>query len=267
MSSGFAAFKDRLNQKNLLPRASPVQSVGLMLPPEEYDRVRQDPSYISPQTMDRPPMNTRNRDLRGYNRRRRRGLQYHYEHDDDWVLQGHDLYPHRSTLQARAKLFFAVAIVTEVLMIAWPSTAISLWGLQQDGLTLAFAIHLFKALLLFIQVFKYTRVYKMYGRRKFSALWGIWTRRSHVRESFMLSTYGLVYGWVHIPLIVMYIIVTLTAKPLIDSDVLYWVQWPMGFVSLVQGYVAWCFIVSEMGIRKPLELYAPSLQRAKRSFG
>lgn len=194
-------------------------------------------------------------------------LLYHYDHDDDWVLQGHDLYPIRSNIQTRAKAYFALALLTELLMLAWPCTAIPVWGIQQAALTLAFSIHLFKALFLFIQMLKYTRVYKMYGRRNFSHIWGIWTRSSHVRDSFSLSTYGVLYGWVQIPLIVLYIIVALTAKPLIDSDTLYWIQWPMGLASLVQGYVAWCIIVSELAIRKQLEAYAPRLlQRGRKKI-
>ncbi len=183
-------------------------------------------------------------------------LNYHYEEDKhDWVLLGRDLYSHKHGIQRRANIFFALALLFDLALLAWPSTAIPVWGIQNAILTLAFGIHLFKALVLLWALVAETHVYKMYGRRAHSFVWGIWTRRSHVRTNTALSIYGFTYGWVQIPLMVVYIILALTSHPLGLPAVLWWTQWPMGFVSLVLGYISWCFIVSEMAIRKNLEQY------------
>lgn len=252
--ANFDAFRKKLHSSNAFGQAAfstPLHD-DLMLPP----------GYAPGGPLEHEP---RPRMIPTAPRRSKPRLAYHYGDDiGDWVLHGHDLYPHRSQIQARAKLFIAVAIVTEILMLAWPATALSIWGIEQAFLTFFFAIHLFKAFVLMGEICTYTRVYKLYGRRNFSFLWGIWSRVSHVRDSFFLSTYGVLYGWIHIPLIAFYIILAATSKPLIESDVLYWTQWPLGIVSLLQGYVAWCFIVSEMAIRKQLEMYAPSLRKPKK---
>jgi len=188
---------------------------------------------------------------------RKMPLQYHYEEDQgDWVLMGHDLHPLRRSIQMRANFFFAVAMFIEVAILAWPATAISLWGITEAILTIAFFIvHVPKITLLIWAIFAETHVYKMYGRRTYSVFWGLWTRRSHVRSNTALSIYGFIYGWVQVPVMLTYILLALTAYPLGLPTVLWWVQWLMGIVSLVAGYVAWCFIVSEMAIRKNLEQY------------
>jgi hypothetical protein len=191
--------------------------------------------------------------------RRRRGLplRYHFEEDrGDWVLMGHDLYPLRRSIQMRANFFFAIAMFIEIAVLAWPITAISIWGIQDAILTVAFfVVHVPKIFLLLWAIVAETHVYKMYGRRTYSMFWGQWTRRSHVRSNGALSMYGFVYGWIQVPVMLVYVLLALTAYPLGLPMLLWWIQWPMGLVSLAAGYVAWCFIISEMAIRKNLEQY------------
>lgn len=190
-------------------------------------------------------------------RRQYTPLQYHYDEDrGDWVLMGHDLYPVRRSIQMRANFFFAIAMFIEIAMLAWPVTAISIWGITNAVLTVAFIlVHVPKIVILLWAIVSETHVYKMYGRRAYSFFWGLWTRRSHVRSNMALSIYGFMYGWIQLPVMLTYILLALTAYPLGLPMVLWWIQWPMGIVSLVAGYVAWCFIISEMAIRKNLEQY------------
>ena len=193
-------------------------------------------------------------------------LQYHYEEDRrDWVLMGHDLYPHKRSIQTRANIFFAVALIIDVALIAWPVAAMSVWGFEQAVLTFAFFVHLIKALLLLCAIVSETSVYKMYGRRNYAFFWGLWTRRSHVRSNTSLSIYGFVYGWIQIPVMITYIVLSITAYPLFISNVLYWTQWPMGFVSISSSYFAWCVVVSEMAIRRNLEQYVAFGPNARRA--
>jgi hypothetical protein len=163
----------------------------------------------------------------------------------------------------RANFFFAIALAMDVAMLAWPATAISIWGIRDAILTVLFFVHLVKIMFLLWALLAETQVYKMYGRRTYSFFWGQWTRRSHVRSNRPLSLYGFTYGWIQIPVILVYILLALTAYPLGLPKLLWWLQWPMGFVSLVIGYIAWCFIVSEMAIRKNLEQYVAFTPRER----
>jgi hypothetical protein len=191
-------------------------------------------------------------------------MRYHYEEDrGDWVLLNHDLHPVRRSIQMRANFFFAIALAMDVAMLAWPATAISIWGIRDAILTVLFFVHLVKIMFLLWALLAETQVYKMYGRRTYSFFWGQWTRRSHVRSNRPLSLYGFTYGWIQIPVILVYILLALTAYPLGLPKLLWWLQWPMGFVSLVIGYIAWCFIVSEMAIRKNLEQYVAFTPRER----
>ncbi len=199
--------------------------------------------------------------------RRRNGfvsLDYHFEEDKDWVLMGQDLHPHKHAIQTRANIYFAFALSIELVLIAWPVTAIFIWGFRQAVLTFAFAVHFIKVLFLLAALLTETHVFKMYGRRSYAFFWGLWTRRSHVRSSGPLSMYGFVYGWIQVPIMCTYIVLALTAYPLFMSRTLFWIQWPMGFVSLALGYIAWCVIVSEMAIRKNLEQYVPFTAEQRR---
>ena len=182
-------------------------------------------------------------------------LSYHYDEDrGDWVLLGQDLMPHRSSIMLRARVFFAIALSIEISLLAWPATAISIWGIQNAILTLAFCVHLIKAFLLVLAILSNTNIYKMYGRKAYSFFWGIWTRRSHVRESWALSYYVVAY-WMQIAVMCTYIVIALTMYPLEIPRTLWWIQWPMGFVSIFLGWVAWCLIISEQAIRKNFEEY------------
>jgi hypothetical protein len=182
-------------------------------------------------------------------------LNYHYDEDiGDWVLLGKDLMPHRGSIMMRARVFFAIAMFLEVSLLAWPITAIWIWGIQNAILTVAFIIHLFKALFLVLAIITNTNIYKMYGRKTYSFFWGIWTRRSHVRDSWALSYYVVLY-WTQIAIMCTYIVIALTMYPLDVPRTLWWIQWPMGLLSLFLGWVSWVLIVSEQAIRKNLEQY------------
>ena len=180
---------------------------------------------------------------------------YHFDNDRSGKLLGSDTHTHQSSMKIRANVFLVIAMLLDLALLAWPITAIIVWGIVEAIFTILFFVHLVKAFFLFIEIVRFnTPIHKMFGRKEYGTISGIWTRVTHVKSSTPLFLYGLTYGWVQIPLMCFYIILSVASYPLMTTT-FYWISWPLGIVSIVVGYVAWCFIVSEMAIRKQLEPY------------
>lgn len=183
-------------------------------------------------------------------------LEYHWGEERDHVLMGKDLFSVRSSLSRRFSLLCVLAAAIEIIPFAWTIVAFSVWGFSlQTIYTLVFAIHLLKALLLSFKWCTSTLTYKMHGRVSYHWFTGIWTRLSHVHQDPVLLFYGSIYGMIHVPLMLIFLVVSVASYPMYDSSVVYWITWPMAIVSLIVGYVTWCIIISEYGIRKPLRKY------------
>jgi hypothetical protein len=181
-------------------------------------------------------------------------LRYHYGEDKDYVLMGKDLYDEKDAMSCNVSWACFVSALLEFSVFSWPIVAFSIWGIRLDTIyTLVFAIHLMKGLLLSVKVFTHTMVFRMRGRNSYHWLWGIWTRTSHVHEDPILYMYGVLYGWIQIPMMCLYILVSTASYPLYTSIVTYWINWPMAIVSLIVGYIAWCVLISERSIRMELE--------------
>ena len=183
-------------------------------------------------------------------------LEYHWGEEQDHVLLGKDLFPFRRSLSRRVSLICFVAAILEVIPFAWTVVALSIWGWSlQTIYTLVFTIHLVKALFLSFKWCSSTLTYKMRGRNSYHWFTGIWTRLSHVHQDTILLIYGGLYGMVHIPMMILFLVISVASYPLYTSSLLYWITWPMTIVSLIIGYINWCILVSEYGVRKPLERY------------
>jgi len=181
-------------------------------------------------------------------------LRYHYGDDRDHVVMGTDLYEERHTMSCNVSWACVFSACLELSILAWPITAFSIWGFELDTVyTLIFAIHLFKAIILLIKACSNTLVFRMRGRNSYHWFWGIWTRSSHVHQDPLLYTYAILYGWIQIPMMCIYILVSAASYPLYTYMIPYWVNWPMAIVSLVVGYIAWCVLISERSIRMELE--------------
>lgn len=183
-------------------------------------------------------------------------LDYHWGEDRDHVLLGRDLFPFRGILSRKLSLMCMVAAVLEILPFGWTIVAFSIWGWSlQTIYTLVFSIHFAKAVLLSFKWCTSTLTYKMRGRNSYHWFTGIWTRLSHVHQDPILLIYGGLYGMIQIPMMLLFLVISAASYPLYTSSIVYWITWPMTIVSLLIGYINWCILISERGIRKPLEQY------------
>jgi hypothetical protein len=181
---------------------------------------------------------------------------YHYNDAKDWQLLDTDLRPHRRTLINQFSLWCLLAAFIEFLPFCWTIVVFSIWGISYESIiNLVFFIHVFKSMLILMKVFVSTDIYKYYGRISYHWLWGIWSRTSHVRGDKTLVMYSIIYGYIHIPMMLLFLLIAAGSYPLFTSSIAYWITWPMAIVSICVGYVTWCIIISESGIRKPLERY------------
>lgn len=187
---------------------------------------------------------------------------YHYNDAKDWQLLDTDLRPHRKTLINQFSLWCLLAAFIEFLPFCWTIVVFSIWGISYEAvINLVFFIHVLKSMLILMKVFVSTDIYKYYGRISYHWLWGIWSRTSHVRGDKTLVMYSVIYGYVHIPMMLLFLLIAAGSYPLFTSSIAYWITWPMAIVSICVGYITWCIIISETGIRKPLERYVDFTRR------
>ena len=181
-------------------------------------------------------------------------LSYNYREDRSHRLLDTDLREDERNLSWGVSWACLFSAVLEFSILAWPITAFSVWGFRLDTIyTLVFSIHLLKGMLLLIKTCSNTLVFRMRGRNSYHWFWGIWTRVSHVHQDPVLLLYSTLYGWIQIPIMTIFILVSAASYPVYYSSIAYWINWPMAIVSLVVGYVAWCVIISERSIRMPLK--------------
>jgi len=192
-------------------------------------------------------------------------LQYHYGNDRDHVVMNTDLYEERHTLSCNVSWACVFSACLEGAILAWPITALVIWGFELDTVySLVFFIHFFKAALLLVKACSNTLVFRMRGRNGYHWFWGIWTRTSHVHQDPLLYIYAILYGWIQIPMMCLFILVSAASYPLYTYTITYWINWPMAIVSLVVGYVAWCVLISERAIRMELERRVPFTHEQRR---
>lgn len=196
----------------------------------------------------------RNNSLYGANKNDVIPLRYHYGDDHDHVLLGKDLYEERHTLSCNVSIACLIGSAIELSVFSWPIISFSIWGLEFDTiLTLIFTINLFKAMILFIKSLTNTMVFRMQGRNSYHWFWGIWTRSSHVHQDPLLYMYSLIYGWIQIPIMCLFVIISASSYPLYSHIIPYFINISVAFLSLLLGYIVWCILISERSIRMQLQ--------------
>ena len=183
-------------------------------------------------------------------------LSYHYENDNgSWKLMGTDLKHKKFAILLRMKAILFLVLCFDFIVLAWPIASIYIWGFKNSFLSIVFFVYIFKVILLVLSIFSTINVYKMYGRQRYSYFWGIWTRCSHVRSNIYIYTYGWFFGWMCIPMILMYITSSILLHFLGFDDTIWWMQVLIGLLILFVGYISWCLLISEYAIRNNIEQY------------